>query len=131
MSTISVEQPVVTLVNVFTVEPDDQQRLVALLLKATEETMSALPGFVSANIHASLDGRHVANYAQWRREEDFRAMLQNPEAQAHMKVALSMAKVEGYLYRVAYSEAVCTGSDCSTVVGQERGQPPEAFAGLA
>ena len=65
----------VTLINVFTVEPAQQQRLIDLLDEATEQVMRHLPGFVSANIHASLDGTRVTNYAQWRRKDDFEAML--------------------------------------------------------
>jgi quinol monooxygenase YgiN len=75
---IAKDQPVVTLINVFTVQPADQQRLVEVLVEATEETMRHLPGFVSANIHRSLDGTRVTNYAQWRSAADFRAMLGNP-----------------------------------------------------
>ncbi len=41
----------VTLINVFTVEPAKQQRLVEILVEATESTMRSLPGFISANIH--------------------------------------------------------------------------------
>ena len=105
MTSISVGKPVVTLINVFTVEPSDQQNLVDLLVKATQKTMHNLPGFVSANIHKSLDGRHVANYAQWRREADFRAMLADPEAQVHMKAAGAIARFEPGLYRVAFCDS--------------------------
>jgi hypothetical protein len=35
ITTISTENRVVTLINVFTVKPEDQQRLVDVLLKAT------------------------------------------------------------------------------------------------
>ena len=51
------------LVNVFTVAPEQQAKLVALLVDATEQTMRHLPGFVSANIHRSLDCKKVVNYA--------------------------------------------------------------------
>jgi antibiotic biosynthesis monooxygenase (ABM) superfamily enzyme len=50
-TTITPDQDVMTLVNVFTVEPDRQQELVDLLARATDEVMQHLPGFVSANIH--------------------------------------------------------------------------------
>ena len=82
LTTISKNNKVVTLINVFTVDPKDQQRLADMLWEATEKTMKKLPGFVSANIHKSLDGVRVANYAQWRSREDFEAMLKNPEATA-------------------------------------------------
>ena len=53
MSTIDKGSKVLTLINVFTVEPEKQQ-LVTLLTEATEQTMQHMPGFVSANIHRSL-----------------------------------------------------------------------------
>ena len=61
----SEDQDVVTLINVFTGAPEHQQRLVDLLVEATEEVMGGLAGFVSANLHKSLDGTRVTNYAQW------------------------------------------------------------------
>jgi hypothetical protein len=50
------DQDVATLINVFTVTRETQQPLVELLIKSTEQVMRHRPGFVSANIHASLDG---------------------------------------------------------------------------
>ena len=105
MTTISPNNDVVTLINVFTVPPEYQQRLVDLLIEATESVMSTLPGYVSANIHRGLDGRHVANYAQWRSREDFEAMLQHPQAGTHMGEAAKLATVEPNLYEVVYSDA--------------------------
>jgi antibiotic biosynthesis monooxygenase (ABM) superfamily enzyme len=52
------------LINVFTVDPKDQERLVELWQEGTEEVMRHLPGFISANVHRSLDGTKVINYAQ-------------------------------------------------------------------
>jgi quinol monooxygenase YgiN len=73
MPSISKENKVVTLVNVFTVEPGNQQKVVDMLVKATETTMKKIPGFVSASIHKNLDGVRVVNYAQWRSAQDFEA----------------------------------------------------------
>jgi hypothetical protein len=66
MATIDKGHELMTLVNVFTVRPDKQGELAALLVRATDETMKNLPGFVSASTHRSLDGTKVINYAQWR-----------------------------------------------------------------
>ena len=74
----------VTLVNVFTVDPKDQQRLVEHWQQATEEVIRHLPGFISANVHRSLDGTKVINYAQWESQEAFDAMRHNPGAAAHL-----------------------------------------------
>jgi heme-degrading monooxygenase HmoA len=106
MITISKDNKVVTLINVFTVEPEYQQRLVEMLVEATKQTMKGLPGFVSATIHKSLDGKRVTNYAQWRSSEDFEAMLKNPEATAHMKPITEIAQFDAHLYEVVESMTV-------------------------
>jgi antibiotic biosynthesis monooxygenase (ABM) superfamily enzyme len=99
-TTITVDAPVVTLINVFEVAPERQAELVEILERATQDVMRHLPGFVSANIHTSLDGGRVANYAQWRSVEDFQAMLGNANAQVHMREATAVAKSSPVLYRV-------------------------------
>jgi quinol monooxygenase YgiN len=101
MSTISKLDNVVTLINVFTVKPEKQAELVKLLDEATAEVMIHIDGFVSANLHASLDGTRVANYAQWRDEAAYRAMLTNEQAKAHMGKAAALAEgFEPALYTV-------------------------------
>ena len=100
-ASIAVEASVITLINVLEVSPERQSALVELLEKATHEVMRHIPGFVSANIHRSLDGRYVANYAQWRSLEDFERMLANPEAQAHIREATAIAKAVPVLYHVS------------------------------
>ena len=106
MTTISKDNKVVTLINIFTVEPENQQRLADMLVEATEKTMKNLLGFVSATIHKSADGVRVANYAQWRSRQDFEAMLKNPEATAHMKSIMEIAKFDAHLYEVVESMSV-------------------------
>ena len=107
MTRISQRGDMVTLINVFTVAPEDQQRLLELLMQATESVMRGLPGFVSANLHKSLDGTKVANYAQWRSREDFEAMLEDPEAIVHMREAAEIAeKFEPHLYAVSFVDEV-------------------------
>jgi len=100
VTTISKENKVVTLVNVFTVKAENQQRLVDLLIEATEQTMRNLPGFVSANIHKSFDGTRVVNYAQWRSREDFAALKNNAEARPHMDAAAALAEFDPILCEV-------------------------------
>ena len=107
MATIATDVDVVTIVNVFSVSRERQQRLVELLVEATRTVMNQLPGFVSANIHRSLDGTRVVNYAQWRRVEDFEAMLRHASAQEHMQAATQLAEhVEPHLYHVVFTDPV-------------------------
>ncbi|MEU6866263.1 antibiotic biosynthesis monooxygenase family protein [Streptomyces sp. NPDC046876] len=90
-ASIDSSRPVATLINVFTVAPERQQELVALLAHATETTMKHQPGFICANFHISQDGERVINYAQWESERHYRAMLANPEARVHMDQAAAIA----------------------------------------
>lgn len=107
MVTISKENDVVTLINFFTVRPEDQQRLVDVLANATQTVMRNQPGFVSANIHRSLDGTRVTNYAQWRSREAFETMLRNQEAAEHMGEAARIAeRFEPHLYEVSFVDEV-------------------------
>jgi quinol monooxygenase YgiN len=107
MVTIAKDNEVVTLINVFTVAPEDQQRLVDVLADATRTVMRNQPGFVSANIHRSLDGTRVTNYAQWRSTEAFETMLQNQEAAEHMGEAARIAeRFEPHLYEVSFVDEV-------------------------
>ena len=77
MTTISANSDLLTLINMFTVEPANQRRLVELLTKATEVSVRRAPGFVSASLHRSTDGTKVTMYAQWRSIDDYQAMRQD------------------------------------------------------
>lgn len=100
-TTITADAPIATLINVFTVQADHQQQLVDLLVRATEEVMQHLPGFIAANIHSSADGTRVINYAQWQSADAFHAMLDNPAAQVHMREASAIAdRFDPHLYTV-------------------------------
>lgn len=107
MTTITQHTPYCTLINVFTVSPERQQELVDTLVVATEQVIQALPGFISANIHKSLDGVRVTNYAQWESPAALQAMLQNPEANAHIQKCSAIAEhIDFHLYTVEHSSVV-------------------------
>src|SRR4051795_9308507 len=105
MTIIKKDNNVITLINVFTVDPSNQQRFIDILIETTEQVMNKQEGFISANIYKSLDGTHVVNYAQWESKEAFEKMLKNPKAVVHMNEVLSITKsVDGSLYEVAFVE---------------------------
>ena len=102
MTNINTRGNVVTIINVFTVEPEKQDALVTLLTRATDETVRHMPGFISANIHRSVDGVRVTNYAQWRSRADLEAMLRHPAAMPHLREATELAtNVDPHVYEVA------------------------------
>jgi len=90
----------VTLINVFTVEPHNQQRLIELLTNATEQSVRHAPGFISARLHRGLDGTKVTMYAQWRSREDYEAMRADPAPLPYLQQALAIAKFEPAMYEV-------------------------------
>jgi quinol monooxygenase YgiN len=110
MATISKSTGLVTLINVFTVEPVKQQQLLDLLAQATETSVRHVPGFVSATLHRSLDGTRVAMYAQWRSVEDYQAMRENPAALPYMQQALALAKFEPGIYEVVERYTAAEGN---------------------
>ncbi|WP_243858299.1 antibiotic biosynthesis monooxygenase [Mycobacterium sp. DL440] len=82
-------------------EPGLGDGIVELLRQATEDVMRHIPGFITANIHVSTDGTRVINYAQWRRAEDFRAMLADPAAREHMSRCADIAtSFDPHIYTV-------------------------------
>lgn len=74
----------VTLVNIFTVDPERQAELVDALDRASAAVFVGDPGFVSANLHASLDGTRVINYAQWASAAAYETALARPEVREHI-----------------------------------------------
>ena len=90
---------VATMINVFDVDPEKQQQLIQIWLEEGKK-FERLPGFVSAALHRSLDGKRVINYAQWQRAEDWLALArQGDQLFTRFKgVALS----DPHLYEVIY-----------------------------
>ncbi|HEY0230338.1 MAG TPA: antibiotic biosynthesis monooxygenase family protein [Dokdonella sp.] len=90
----------VTLINVFTVEPANQHRLVDMLTRATDGLVNRAPGFISSTLHRSLDGTKVAMYAQWRSAADYEAMRKDPRPLPFLQEALTFAKFDPGMYEV-------------------------------
>jgi quinol monooxygenase YgiN len=63
MPKIIANRGVVTQINVFDARPGKEEALVALL-KESAQSVRAVPGWMSASLHRSLDGKRVVNYAQ-------------------------------------------------------------------
>jgi quinol monooxygenase YgiN len=89
--TVTDDTDQVTLVNVFTVDPAQQTELVDALDKATREIFVTLPGFNSANLHSSLDGIRVINYAQWASEQQYAEALQRADVREHLAESAAIA----------------------------------------
>jgi hypothetical protein len=100
-TTIAAGTELITLINVFTCSEARQNELVAALDRATREIFVHLDGFISANLHASLDQTRVVNYAQWRTIDDFDQAQGHPEVRKHIDEIMSITEAaDPRLFRV-------------------------------
>ncbi len=99
------ERSGITLVDVLAVEPRNQDRLVRILMEATETTLRYMPGYISSIIHKSVDGKKVTSYEQWEKLEDFQAMFQRPEVRQWVDRVGEIAKADAALYTVEYVDS--------------------------
>jgi heme-degrading monooxygenase HmoA len=100
--TISPNRDVATLINVFVVEPDNQDKLIQVLKEGTEALFSKQPGYISASFHKSMDGRRVVNYGQWRSPKDIDAFRSKPEIGEYFKRVRELAQFESMVCDVSY-----------------------------
>lgn len=107
MIRIQKDRNIITSISIFTIkDSSDQKRLIDMLRDAIKQIMIKHYGFISANIHKSLDGTKVVNYVQWGNKEAFEKMLNDPRAIIHMNDVASIAKAERSLYEVAFVEEI-------------------------
>jgi heme-degrading monooxygenase HmoA len=97
---IAIQNNYFTLINVFTVEPVNQQKLVDLLITATGDGVSKAPGFISSALHKSIDGTKVTMYAQWESEALYQQMRANSQASSALTEALKIANFDPGMYEV-------------------------------
>ena len=99
---ISKNASLVTVVNKFSVEPKNQK----ILLKYLDDlrmVVEKLPGFISANVHKSIDGTRVVSYAQWKSKENYQAVYTNLEAKYHLDDIKKISKFSWNFYEVVYT----------------------------
>jgi quinol monooxygenase YgiN len=95
----AVKKEVTTLINILTVEPEDHSRLVELLRDSTENVVSKLDGWISTNVIAGKDQRHVVIYSQWRDLASVEAMQTNPAMIAYFPKVAALAAFVGFAGR--------------------------------
>jgi len=101
-TTIRANDGTATLINIFTVEPQNQEKLVALLKDGTETSISKMTGWVSTNFFSSKDGRRVIVYSQWRKATDIEAMRQDAAMGPYLQRVGALAKFDAILCEATY-----------------------------
>jgi quinol monooxygenase YgiN len=90
----------IRLINVFTVAASDQQRLIDLLVRATEGWVVRAPGFLGATLHRGLDGTQVTMVSEWRSLSEYQAMRRDPGALPLFQEMLAFAAFAPGVYEV-------------------------------
>ena len=102
-TTIEVTKKVTTLVNILTVEPENQQRLIKLLRDNTESVVRSLDGWISTSFIAATDQRHVVIYSQWRDLASVEAMRTNSGMVAYFPRIAALAAFDSLAGNVVYN----------------------------
>ena len=91
-----------TVITTFEMTPGTCQDLLDLLTAAYDEFISKQPGFIAAGLHVNDAQTRIANYSQWRRREDFQAMLRTPEMRERNRRINELCRsFEPVMYEVA------------------------------
>jgi len=102
-TTIRVDNGVTTLVNLFTVEPEGQAKVLALLQEGTENIFAGMAGWISTTLHKSRDGRRIVVYSQWRDAASIDAFRADPRIRPYLAQFGELAKSEAFTCDVSYS----------------------------
>jgi quinol monooxygenase YgiN len=105
-TTIAVTKQITTLINILTVEPENQLKLIELLRSNTEGVVSRLDGWISTSFVAAKDQRHVVIYSQWRDLASVDAMRANPEMVAYFPRIAALAAFDSFAGDVVYNHHV-------------------------
>lgn len=102
MSKIEANKGIVTQINVFTVKPENAQSLIDVLIEAANSVRD-MPGWLSANIHRSLDGTRVVNYAQCESYDAWEAVMEKLKAGNFIGRNKQFGEAHPGLYEVVFT----------------------------
>lgn len=90
-----------TVITTFEMTPGTAADLMDALQSAYADFIRHQPGFLGAGLHMNDAQTRIANYSQWRRREDFMAMLRTPEMRARNRVIAGLcSRFEPVMYDV-------------------------------
>lgn len=90
-----------TVITTFEMTPGTAQDLMDELRDAYASFIRHQPGFMGAGLHMNDAQTRIANYSQWRRREDFQAMLRTPEMrERNRRIAELCSRFEPVMYEV-------------------------------
>lgn len=94
------------LLNVLTVDPVNQPKLLELLHANTDTVVRTLDGWIATNIIASADKTRVVIHSQWRDAAAIDAMRRDPQMTAYLPSIAALAAFDSIVGDVAFSASV-------------------------
>ena len=105
---LAVEAGPIVLLNVFTVDPSDQDDLIEAW-RVDALFMKKQPGYISTQLHKAIgESSMYLNYAIWDSVSDFRAAFSNPEFQNALSHYPSSAVTAPHLFEKIAVANCCT-----------------------
>ena len=105
---MSIDAGPVVLINIFTVDPRDQDALVQAW-RSDALWMKQQPGYISTQLHKAIGSSNMyLNYAIWDSVADFRAAFSNPEFQQELSHYPSSAVTAPHLFKKIAVQNCCT-----------------------
>ena len=104
MPIIEADDGTIVHINVFTCAPENQQALVDSLTDAVNAART-VPGWLSASIHRSFDGRQVTNYVQFASHEAAKAVVRLLMSEGLLQKNLALGAVAPGQYEVVYTSS--------------------------
>lgn len=102
MTVIESGKGIITQINVFKVDPANVDQLVETLKEAAE-TVKDKAGWMSINLHISLDRTRVTNYAQCSSKEAWDAIMDQLYASGFIDKLVALGTPDPCLYEVAWT----------------------------
>ncbi len=102
MPRIDTDNTTQTVITTFECSPGTCADLLDALNAAYADFISKQEGFIAAGLHVNDAQTRIANYSQWRRREDFQAMLRSEEMRRrNREIAGLCTRFEPVMYEVA------------------------------
>jgi Antibiotic biosynthesis monooxygenase len=95
------ESPI--LIDLWTVDPARREELVRRISEKIRSLTVERPGFISAQLYESVDGRVVMVSIRMRTVEDRQHLIDSPEAHAAFRELRAIAQSHSRLYRLVES----------------------------
>jgi len=104
MPTIAEDAEIQTVISTFEMSPGTCHDLMDALVDAYESFIRHQPGFIAVALHMNDAQTRIASYSQWKRREDFQAMLRSDEMRRRNRhIAALCSRFEPVMYDVLHT----------------------------